>query len=174
MKSHSERRAFTLVELLVVAAIVGILAGTIAPSLVSAARRAGIDGAARQATNVLSFARVAAVARGVPVDVTFDAEARTLRAVVRQPDLPWLQDATEQDQPQRSLLHIRLPKGVAAEVISRDEGAGSAGAAEPDTLRFNPDGTAQDAEIEFQDGRGRTISLTVHAEDGRVERKEGD
>lgn len=67
------RRAHTLWEMLIVLAVLGALAGLVAPSLRSTATvDSGVEAAARSLARLLERARLAALERGTTVDVRFD------------------------------------------------------------------------------------------------------
>ncbi len=63
------KRGFTLVEVVVVVAILAISAAVVAPALVSAARTDPLARTAGELTGLLTSARIAAVERGTPVTV---------------------------------------------------------------------------------------------------------
>lgn len=67
------RRGFTLFEMLIVIALIGITASLAGPSFVGFAARANLRGAGSEAFSDLQFARAEAVQRNTPVKVTFNA-----------------------------------------------------------------------------------------------------
>jgi prepilin-type N-terminal cleavage/methylation domain-containing protein len=66
------RSAFTLLEILVVLTILSILLGMSLPRIASAADRAAVRAATREAAGVFASARAAAIYRREPVAVTID------------------------------------------------------------------------------------------------------
>ena len=66
-------RGFTLIEAMIVIALIGIVAAFAAPSFVSFTARANLKGAGSEAFSDLQFARAEAVQRNVRVKVTFNA-----------------------------------------------------------------------------------------------------
>lgn len=66
-------RGFTLVELMVVLALLGIMAAVGAPALLGAIPGMRVGGAAREVLADLRLARTMAVEKGTPVVVQFDA-----------------------------------------------------------------------------------------------------
>jgi len=71
LKDGKPRRAFTLVELLVVFAIVAILVALIAPAMTSLARASALTTAGQAVLGTLEQARQMAVTRNRPVEVRF-------------------------------------------------------------------------------------------------------
>ena len=82
------RCGFTLVELMVVVALMAVLSGAVAFSLASAARGRSVDMAARQVMDLLDFAYTAAVSRGQRVMVIFDPDRHACWVSVHTSPLP--------------------------------------------------------------------------------------
>ena len=70
----AEIRAFTLLELIVVIAILGITVGYIGPRLYTGISSSSMDKATREILTVLQFARSTAVTRHTPYYVRFDMD----------------------------------------------------------------------------------------------------
>ncbi|MEO8155445.1 MAG: GspH/FimT family pseudopilin [Rhizobacter sp.] len=68
---------FTLIEMVVTVAVVGIVMTTATPSLASLIDTRRIDGAATQVASDLQFARAEAVSRNQPVRISFQSDATT-------------------------------------------------------------------------------------------------
>ena len=66
---------------MVVVVVMAILAGAVAPSIVSATRRTGLDATSRRLADLLDFASAAAVARRQAVTVNLDSERHACWAV---------------------------------------------------------------------------------------------
>lgn len=156
-KEHRLRGAFTLIELMVVLVVMAILAGAIAPSLVSAIRRTGAKSASTQIMDLLDFACVAAIARRQPVTVNFDLERNVCWASVRSLSLPWLTD--QEGWETRTLASLQLPEDLAVSFY-RGSVADLQSPSEQtwETVRFEPDGTAEDIVIELTD-RNDTVRM---------------
>lgn len=68
-------RGFSLVELMIVLAVIGLMAGLVAPQLLDALPGMRVSGAARQVLGDLRLARTRAIERGLPVVVKFTPAA---------------------------------------------------------------------------------------------------
>src|SRR2546423_1502073 len=75
----TRRRAFTLLELLVVLILIAILLGLAVIRIGAAADRAAVRAAAGEAAAVFDAARRMAIYRRAPVAVTIDTGAATMR-----------------------------------------------------------------------------------------------
>jgi type II secretion system protein H len=74
------RKAFTLPELMLVLAVVGILAGLAVPRISQAVDRIEVDGAANRIIAAHQRARIMAITRGQVVLLTVDATGLTISA----------------------------------------------------------------------------------------------
>jgi len=71
MMRNSAKKGFTLIELMIVIAIIGILAGILAPNLKNYMAQRRLNGAARQVMGDLMAARMKAVSLNQRVKVSF-------------------------------------------------------------------------------------------------------
>lgn len=67
MHYYRHQTAFTLIELLIALAIIGLLASTAAPALAALISRAQLNAFTQQALNLLTASRLEAVSRGRPI-----------------------------------------------------------------------------------------------------------
>ena len=76
MKSRSLRpvKGFTLIEMLVVVALMGIFLAIAAPNFASLIRTNRVQAAADELVGILQYARAEAITRGVTVTLTADSE----------------------------------------------------------------------------------------------------
>jgi len=113
----SDTRGFTLVEILVVLAILGITAAAVVPALARATSEDGATRTARALEHVLMTARNTALERAQAVDLTLVTEAGRWR--------------------------VRLRDGTALDsgTIDLDDGSRIQGSAPRSTFRFAPNGS---------------------------------
>lgn len=135
---------FTLFELLVVIAVVGILLGIAVPALLQQIGRSQLTAAARETGVLMQKARMEAIRRGVPVVVAPDAAGRALFAWVNSErnaaglfvDLDFDQTAGE----------IRVGEvRLSPRVVMRGPGDAAANGEESNLFDRTPPGPAEDA-----------------------------
>lgn len=142
------RRGFTLAEVLVVMAVIGIVSAAVAPALVRTTRPHPADAAAVQVRDLAAGARRAAVRRGVDVVVELDTR-----------DGRWSVDADVEDGPRPAPIAtgtLVLPSGVAYE-----KGSGRV------RFRFDPLGAGRGSRLALR-GAGRTAAVEIDAWTGEV------
>lgn len=83
MKTHSRPRGFSLIEILVIVALLGALAMAVMPAAGKAIRRARAIAATSDMNRVLAQARLQAIKRGAQVIVKVDRNAATGRIRLR-------------------------------------------------------------------------------------------
>ncbi|MCL4840024.1 MAG: GspH/FimT family pseudopilin [Thermoanaerobaculia bacterium] len=135
---------FTLFELLVVIAVIGILLGIAVPALVKQIGRSQLLAAARETGVLMQKARMEAIRRGVPVVVAPDATGRTLVGWVNSErnaagqfvDLDFDETAGE-----LRVGEVRL----AARIVMRGPGDAAVNGEESNLFDRTPPGPADDA-----------------------------
>lgn len=115
MTNTFRRRGFTVIELVVVVALVGIMLGVVAPSFASLDRRMTERDATRPIDALVGLAKASAVERAIRVIITIDPTAR--RFWLEPPDTTGLivlpEDASLISRAKR--VHIRIePNGEAS------------------------------------------------------------
>lgn len=159
--------AFTLMELMVVLALIAILSAAIVPEMRGSFEDAVLRASARNVVDVCSLANSRAVSLGQTHRVRFDRSAgqflleaqprRGSRATPFRPVRDLTGNAGKVDQ--RIRLEIR--PGESAPGLP-------ASPAPPDTIAFYPDGTADSAEIQLSDRSGVMLALRLNPVTARL------
>ena len=153
-------RAFTLVELLVVLAIIAIIAGVAAPNLRGSLKGMRVRQAALTLAEHVCYAQMLAVEKERPTRVVIDAEHRGYRVELADN----LLGLDFQPAPGVSEGSISLPEGVDFEGIE----FGLAPDGEKDILWFEPAGVWSTGRLRLTDGT-RTFLVRIGKALGRVE-----
>lgn len=169
-KLQQRRAGFTLVELMIVVAIIGILVGIAYPLMLSWLPNMRLRGAARDVYSVMQRAKAEAIERGMNVAIAYNTAANTYTLFV-DVNRNRVQDAGEV-----SLLSSGpMPDGVAfdnrpapplpaTEVKGADDivdGVSFAGNVAAFTPRGLPVGTGTVALLAAATGRQRTVTVTI-------------
>lgn len=159
---------FTLVELLLVLAIIGVLSAVIVPSVVTSARRTGLHSTGNKLRELLDFASVSSISRRRPVVVSIDPERHICWASLRETVLPWLAEAGEEPVT-RTLVSMEIPKDITVTVfLGQAEPLVGSGAPGAYALTFASDGSAEDALIELTDAHGGRVAFEIIGATGQV------
>jgi general secretion pathway protein H len=141
------RRAFTLLELIVVVALVGLAAGIVVARLPDV-RGLDLDASARRLADTLTLARDRAVLRAAPAHVALDLAGGA-----------WTTDARAE--------RVALPAAVRLRsVTANGDPAVRHGTA---VIRFDPAGDALPAQVELADEHGRVARVVLPAAAPRAE-----
>ena len=166
------RRAFTLIELVVVIVLIGIMAAAIIPEMKGTFGDALLRSTGRDLVNIFSFASSRAVGLGQCYRVKFDAPNGRY-AVERQihdgtgTDFVPLKDVSGAEGKVDS--HIAVAISPPEESSSRNDSSPSpADQSLLDAISFYPDGTADAAEIRLRDRDGFQLLLQVNPVTARV------
>jgi len=144
----SRERGFTLIELIVVAAILGLAAAIAAPRVAALAPRVLLGTSARQVIDVVRLAQVAAANSGQSAYVEYDLTAGALRVVGAEP-------AGEETPPTEY-----LPEGVAICAVRRgDRAAVTSGSVRVVVL---PGGYAWPHEVELRTSTDSRLTVRFH------------
>lgn len=158
------RRGFTLIEMLVVVAIIGVMAGTLAPRLpdITASK---LKHTARRLAGTITYLYERSAATQLVYRLTLDMEKNEFYVSLLNKDNQF--EETKLDFARRT----RLPDNV--RVDSADipaQGAVSSGRAE---IHFFPGGFTEQAYVYLKDVSGNELTLEVHPLTGRVKILEG-
>jgi general secretion pathway protein H len=133
------RRAFSLLELLLVIAIMGMLAAVVLPSLPGALESARLRGSAGEVRATLTLARTLAVSESRSRAVAFDLGRGEYG--IDGDSRKWA-----------------LPEGIRVAVLRRGDAAAERGVLR---VRFYPDGSADEAEVALSSSGGGRLRVSV-------------
>ena len=132
------RRAFTLIEIMIVVALIGLMASLALPPMLKMLDKGGIRKAVSNVTTLLGDARAAAILKGQPVSVSFHPADNRLDSSLGK--------------------SVTLPEGVAMEAIGinlRDFSE-----VEESKIWFFPNGTCDELTLVLHSGQDwRKITL---------------
>jgi prepilin-type N-terminal cleavage/methylation domain-containing protein len=165
-------RAFTLIEMVVVIALIGIMAAMIIPEMKGTFDDALLRSTGRDLVNVFNLASSRAVGFDRLYRVRFDTqtghyavECRT-RDGTREDFVPLKDVAGAEGQwDSRIAVEIRPADDTPSE---NNPGLGPAEQNVPDTISFYPDGTADAAEIRLRDRDGFQLLLQLNPVTARI------
>lgn len=159
------RRAFTLVELIVVMVLLLTVASLVAPRMASFFKGRALSGEAQRVLSLLHYARSQAAAEAVPVVVWFDP-ARSTYGVEPAPGFSGLGEVRRLEFTLEPSL--RLEVAVAGEgVVSEQDDERLGLSPDRPAIRFNPDGFPDPAApprvvLRQDDGGALELALTVN------------
>lgn len=166
------RRAFTLIEMMVVIAIIAIVAAMIIPQMKGSFNDALLRSSGRDLVNVFNFASSRAVSLDQRYRVKFDTQNGQYTVERQIHDGAGLDFAPLKDV---SGAEGKVDSRIAVEINLPDEGSSEnnsnvapADQNAPDTISFYPDGTADAAEIRLRDRDGFQLLLQLNPVTARV------
>jgi len=160
--SHSALQSgFTLLELVVVVAIVGVVASLVFPALGDGLRRWRLQGGVREVATTLKFARNQSVAARASLQVILD-RGRSVYWLDRPGD-PARYDPEHAIE--RGVRLFALPKGVRFGEVTA---AGPDPGAERVGILFFPKGNSAGADVQIVDGQGGAYRIHVDSMTGRA------
>jgi type II secretion system protein H len=179
MARQRQPTGFTLVELMVVLALIGVMTAMIVPEMRGTYSDAVLRAGCRELVSVCSIASSRAVSFNQPHRVRVNAARRTFRVERRigrqRPgsdaefvpvhEVPGCEGRLDERITVRLRLSARDPAAEAGE-SGVGEGADAAGGVED--VMFYPDGTADGVEIQLRDREGFRRTLRVNPVTARV------
>jgi type II secretion system protein H len=137
------RRAFTLIEVILVAVVLGLVLVTTVPRFQGTASRLRLEQTATQVAQLLRAAHVLAISQAQPTVWRWDADTHRVRI-----------EPSADDDPEVLLRSAPFPEGTAI-VVRQDDAVAECGC-----VRFFSDGTAEPATltVTFQ-GLAYTVSV---------------
>jgi prepilin-type N-terminal cleavage/methylation domain-containing protein len=143
-----QRQAFTLIEVMIVVAIIGLMAAIGAPSLLAMIQKDGMRKAVSDVTDLLGDARAAAILKGQNTDVSFHPADNRLDSSIGK--------------------SVTLPEGIAMEGIGINLMDFSE--SEVSRVRFFPNGTCDELTLVLHSGEDwRKITLEFSTALARAE-----
>jgi prepilin-type N-terminal cleavage/methylation domain-containing protein len=181
MSCH-RRRAFTLVELMVVILMIAVMASVLVPAYNRFYAKSQFENTARQVQDIFAFAREQAIVRDTTVTVAYDAQNHAFLAQVAPPhpqtDLPVALVATDSPnggatQSGESQKSYQLDPDVnlgAFTVSSGPSSASGTAGGGGNHLHFLSDGTVEGAMLTITSADGYSAQFQLWPATGRMTR----
>ncbi len=178
------RRAFTLIELMVVILMVAVMASVVVPAYSRYNAKVQFENAARQVQDIFAFAREQAITRDTTVTVTYDPQNHAFLAQVApaqpQTDLPVALSgtvnsdgtSTQTGETQKS-AQLGADVNVASFSVSSNPNVTAApttGTGAGNQLNFLPDGTVEGATLTITSADGYSAEFQLWPATGRMTR----
>lgn len=174
--NSKRRRAFTLIELMVVVVLIGVMAAMIIPEMKGSFEDTLLRSTSRDLINVFDLASSRAVSFDQTCRVQLDTQngrylvEREVRDGTREDYIP-LKDVSGAEGKLDSRIGIQINRP--GETSTDDDAAAApAETSTPDTVSFYSDGTADAAEIKLRDRDGFQMILRLNPVTARVRMSE--
>ena len=160
MCTPSNAKGFTLAELMIVVAVIGILSAITTPILFSQLPNYRLAGTARAISSTLQYAKMSAASTGKEYKVQFLLDTSPQRYQLQQGNLFNGSDAW---------TDVRVSQEIPAQVHI-DHGTDYKGShtAGKSTITFNPTGTASSGGVYLENSKGNRYSVKVSSSTGRI------
>lgn len=166
-KERRARAGFTLIELMVVLALITLMTGLIVPSAVSALRSKGVSSEGEKLLEMLRFAQLSAITRHHAVDVNIDRQRNLCWVSLSSGTLPWLENQAEPRS--QTLAMLQLPKNLQI-IVSRGERTEYAmeSSQQWERFSFRATGGSENITIELSDAQQKKYTLEVFSATGEI------
>lgn len=157
-----DNRGFTLIELMVVIAILGILIAIMVPNYTAYLARTRLKTSCREMSAMLQYAREQAIGSGEPWRVCFDSAlgryhlldgSANIRQVVDLANRPGISFGSRNPAP-IDANHVAPPADGVTYIGEK--------------VKFNPDGTATAGTVYLQNSTGDTMALGTVSATGQI------
>ena len=160
MCTPSNAKGFTLAELMIVVAVIGILSAITTPILLSQLPNYRLTGTVRAISSTLQYAKMSAASTGKEYKVQFLLDTSPQRYQLQQGNLFNGSDAW---------TDVRVSQEIPAQVHI-DHGTDYKGShtAGKSIITFNPTGTASSGGVYLENSKGNRYSVKVSSSTGRI------
>ena len=160
MCTPSKAKGFTLTELMIVVAVIGILGAVTTPVLLSQLPNYRLTGTARAISSTLQYAKMSAASTGKEYKVQFLLDTSPQRYQLQQGNLFNGSDAWTDVR-----VFQEIPAQVHIDHGTDYKGSHTVGKS---TITFNPTGTASSGGIYLENSKGNRYSVKVSSSTGRI------
>jgi type II secretion system protein H len=166
-KREKSSCGFTLLELLVVIALMSLIAGMVVPRMAGSLDRMNARTAARKVSAALRYARSQAAAEQIPYVAFLDTEENAIRiGPLPREEASGFADSNNVSNP--AMRSFSPPRGVRFQWVSEAENRFSV-SKETNEILFFPSGGASGGRIRLSDEDGREYILSVDRLTGLAE-----
>lgn len=168
IQDDRRRVGFTLLELMVVLALVGLIATTVVPRLSGSYEKLPLRTAARDLAAIMRFAHSQAISRSRSIAVIFQSESRRILVAIPKEDDDHYDDASETNEEAMQRMYF-LPEGLSLAFQSEKKETENQ---DFTIVTFFPIGNSTGADILLSDALGGSKRIEVDFITGVVSMRE--